>query len=498
MPAAPSTVTYAGSVEQTDETRAEAAVAQDPSMRGFLGAVFRPGEDAAAKANAEKAASQYATSQTQGLGHDVTTKPGPHTGGHNYLAYQQDELHQMVNSGADPSGVNIQGQSFTSLGNSLAEMTADMDKTTSAAAVSWQGKAAQGGAAFTAGMSSWHGTTAQGAQYVGTRMFEQSQALDQARTNMPPPMAMPTTTDVQKALLSYNPLDPGSISTLQNMANQASVANANHQAMARVAQQYDAQLGSSSTLPAFSTPSQFSPNPRASVSGPSGSGGSAGGGSARQAPALRSGGGPAGSPAPRANTSGTSTGGSSGYGAPPSIPAGQSTVGGQSATATQGASGVYPPGGAGQQSGSSLSPYPGAGPVSGNAGGDVSGVSIGGMPIGGFGPAGGGGGASYRGGAGLGPTGSGGAGSGGANSGGSGAAGPRTAAGAVAAEESEVESGAAGARGSSSGMAGGMGAGRGGKGGEDREHKRAEYLLEPDPESVFGTDETVIPPVIGE
>ena len=95
-------------------------------MRGFLGAVFRPGADAAALANADKAASQYATSQAQGLGHDVTTKPGPHTGGHNYLAYQQDELHQMVNSGADPSGVNTQGESFNSLGNSLAETTADI------------------------------------------------------------------------------------------------------------------------------------------------------------------------------------------------------------------------------------------------------------------------------------------------------------------------------------------------------------------------------------
>jgi hypothetical protein len=491
-------VTYAGSVEQTDESHAEALLAQDPNMRGFLGAVFRPGAEAADKANAAKAASQYATSQTQGLGHDVTTKPGPHTGGHNYLAYQQDELHQMVNTSADSSGVNTQGQSFNSLGNSIAEMTADMDKTTSTAAVSWQGKAAQGGAAFTTGMSSWHGSTAQGAQYAGTRMFEQSQALDQARTNMPPPMAMPTTADVQHALLSYNPLDPGSISTLQSMANQASAANANHQAMARVAQQYDAQLGSSSTLPAFSTPSQFSPNPPASTSGPGGSGGSsAGGGSTSHASALHSGGGSAGSPALRAKTSGTGTGGSAGYGAPPSIPAGQGTAGGQSSTSTQGASGVYPPGGVTQPGGSS-SLYPGGGPASGNAGGDVSGVSIGGMPIGGgFGP-GGGAGASYRGGSpGWGPTGSGGAGSGGASSGASGAAGPRTAAGAAAAEESAVETGAAGARGSS-GMAGGMGAGRGGKGGGDREHKRAEYLLEPDPESVFGADETAIPRVIGE
>jgi hypothetical protein len=73
-------VTYAGSVQQTDESRAQEVVAQDPSMRGFFGDIFRPGAEAAAKANADKSASQYATSQAQGLGHDITTKPGPHTG----------------------------------------------------------------------------------------------------------------------------------------------------------------------------------------------------------------------------------------------------------------------------------------------------------------------------------------------------------------------------------------------------------------------------------
>lgn len=59
--------------------------------------------------------------------------------------------------------------------------------------------------------------------------------------------------------------------------------------------------------------------------------------------------------------------------------------------------------------------------------------------------------------------------------------------------------GLAGARGSTgSAGAGGMGGGRGQKGGEDGEHKRAAFLLENDPESLFGTDEKTIPPVIGE
>ena len=62
-----------------------------------------------------------------------------------------------------------------------------------------------------------------------------------------------------------------------------------------------------------------------------------------------------------------------------------------------------------------------------------------------------------------------------------------------------MESGAAGARGAAgSSGAGGMGAGRGrGGGGGDSEHKRASYLVEADPDSIFGTDERTAPPVIG-
>jgi hypothetical protein len=46
---------------------------------------------------------------------------------------------------------------------------------------------------------------------------------------------------------------------------------------------------------------------------------------------------------------------------------------------------------------------------------------------------------------------------------------------------------------------GGMGQGaKGGKGEEDAEHQRASYLVEADPESIFGgSDERTVPPVIG-
>ncbi|WP_242582260.1 hypothetical protein [Amycolatopsis sp. 195334CR] len=37
-----------------------------------------------------------------------------------------------------------------------------------------------------------------------------------------------------------------------------------------------------------------------------------------------------------------------------------------------------------------------------------------------------------------------------------------------------------------------------GQGGEDEEHTRPSWLVEADPDALFGTDERTMPPVIGE
>jgi hypothetical protein len=46
-------------------------------------------------------------------------------------------------------------------------------------------------------------------------------------------------------------------------------------------------------------------------------------------------------------------------------------------------------------------------------------------------------------------------------------------------------------------MGAGGGAGHKGEGGEDGEHQRPAYLVEPDPDAMFGTDQMTAPPVIG-
>jgi hypothetical protein len=58
--------------------------------------------------------------------------------------------------------------------------------------------------------------------------------------------------------------------------------------------------------------------------------------------------------------------------------------------------------------------------------------------------------------------------------------------------------GGAGAGRGGMGAGGGMGRGQKGEGDEDTEHSRPTYLVEGDPDEVFGTDMRTAPPVIGE
>lgn len=70
----------------------------------------------------------------------------------------------------------------------------------------------------------------------------------------------------------------------------------------------------------------------------------------------------------------------------------------------------------------------------------------------------------------------------------------------MAAEEAAGRGGLGGARGAAGQPGAGGMAGQGGKGGkkgEDGEHQRPSWLVEADPDEIFGTDEKVVPPVIG-
>ncbi|MFC5286796.1 hypothetical protein ACFPM7_07015 [Actinokineospora guangxiensis] len=93
---------------------------------------------------------------------------------------------------------------------------------------------------------------------------------------------------------------------------------------------------------------------------------------------------------------------------------------------------------------------------------------------------------------------------GGAGTGNPGAARPGTGGPGVAGRPGGPGAGATGGRGAAAAGAGGRGGAMGGAGGrgangeEDGEHQRPSYLVEPDAEATFGTDQVTAPPVIGE
>lgn len=106
------------------------------------------------------------------------------------------------------------------------------------------------------------------------------------------------------------------------------------------------------------------------------------------------------------------------------------------------------------------------------------------------------GGASGSGASGSGGSASGGAGAEGQSSSSSTGQGARSGIGSNAAENAAAR-GAAGLPGEEGGMGGGGVGGRRGEGDEDKEHKTAEYLQEPDPDSFWGVDTPTVPPVLG-
>lgn len=220
-----------------------------------------------------------------------------------------------------------------------------------------------------------------------------------------------------------------------------------------------------------------------------------------------------------AGTSSFGGGGGGSYGGAPSVyspggggagplqPGGQAGVGGPGAGGGPGGGGGgLPPAGTRPVGGAPIVGGPIGGPVGGGGdntrkgpfSGGVRPGTPGGRPAGGSSAgsrlAGGGAGAP-KGGAAAGTVGGPKAGGGGGLGAGKGAGVGSPGGGAAAAANAAKAGGGVGGRGGMAGMAGG-GAGKGKE--EDQEHKRADYLQENDPESLFGTDEKTAPPVIGD
>jgi hypothetical protein len=428
----------------------------------------------------------------------------------NYSGQDPNTVYRQVQL-ADPGQVDNVAQSWNNIGDALDNVNQVLSTGAQNGANGWTGAAADAALSFHTQVAKWTAVTTQAAYTASANVSNQGGSASVAKYTMPKPINYGMTQAIADFVAN-----PFSVGTIQHKLNQA---QQNHQQIATIAQQYGSSLHQASQqMPAMGPTPTFSgsgssPAPSmpaiggsgqhvtgggsgavAPGSGGSGGGGSSGGGSAGGGHGSGGGGwsppvsspGPVSGPAP-------GPGPTPGAGVPP-----------PPVTTTQGFDGGGGPGGGG------VGTYPGGGLPGGGSGGSGGGYGgPGGTPGigapgfgggwsggsgGGFGPGGGGSSGFGRGsGSGFGGASGGAAGRGGLSSG----SGSSSGAGATsAAEEAAMQRGATG----STGAAGqsGMGAGRGQKGAQDQEHKRPSFLVEPDADSIFGTDQMTAPPVIGE
>ena len=515
----PSNFQDAGSQVQQAQARAwQQAVQQAENSPDPIAAVEALMRGAQQAQQGKASATAAVNNQAQTLAQNVDTRQAPSVGGQNYMSYSHDDLYKMVNTNLSAGQVGTSSQSWNQIGNSMVTISKTLNNAATATESSWTGNAADAARGFHTGVASWTGTTSESAQLVSDNMYNQSQAAQSAQSAVPKPVPYSFTDELKDFFTAPNPV-AGMNAVNQKLAAQQQA----HQAAANAVQSYDSTLGQSAgKMPAMSPVPTFNPSAGGGAPGNgSGSGGSGpgSGGTGPTFPGGANGGGSGG-------FSGGGGSGGHGGGAPmqpgPGVPGGGGSGGGgtgpganpTSPGTTTDPSWTNPGGG-----GPGVPGFPGGGTGPGGTG---SGGGFGMPPLGGFGGGGYGGGGSFGGGGGTGGSGFGGgaggtggsgsgygSGRGGFGPGGSGSAagdassssaGARSAAGAAAAEESAMGSGAAGARGAAGEQgAGGMGAGagRGQRGKEDEEHKRPSFLVEADPDSIFGTDERTVPPVIG-
>jgi hypothetical protein len=514
--------------------------------------------------------------QARTLVDGVPTRDEPNIAAANYQSFDHEALQGMVTNQANPDDVGSKGDLWIEAGNEMAKFQTRVVDAINNSQTDWQGASGDAARGFMADVGNWVGQAGQSAQLAGTQLNVQSQALAQAKNNMPEPVPYNRDDWVSRIQSAVDPWGVYDAAVAQYNASQEARDEA-----ARVVASYDKGLAGASTMPAFTPPPVMAGGDGGDTStvgegkgvgtlgkeavsvggtgggtstGGVGGGGGGGGGTTPTLPGDPggSGGGSGGS----GSGGGSGTGGGSGI---PSLPGGGSggsgTGGGSGGSGTGGSPigslpGGTTPGGAlppiGSGPGGGLPNAPGGGQPGGGGGGlPPGGLPIGGVPggsipgggdglrpgRGGLGGTGGGTGSGFGpGGRGFGPGGTGsglGSGFGGGGAGGSeggggsraggggafgrgGAAGgfgtggmsPGGGAGALAAEHAAGGGGRGGGVGGAGGRGAGgvpmgMGAGRG-QGDEDTEHQRPSYLVEADPDALFGTDEMTAPPVIGE
>ncbi|WP_326956315.1 hypothetical protein [Amycolatopsis sp. NBC_01286] len=429
-------------------------------------------------------------------GRDVDYVSGLNAPNADYKGSDHTQLQAYLQSNLNVEQVSDVSTAYHQVHQVFDKFATSMNTAVNSSKGTWEGPAAENAQSYFTSLGKWSDANSQNAKLASETIYDQGQAASTAKNSMPAPIPF-SWTDEMKNWATSNPFSlPDNVDkSLQKQKD----SQAAHDQAASVMSTYDKNLyEAASKQPAFAPPPSFSTG--GGTGDPTGGGDKEGinnpsgvnmpGSGSVNTPGGSNGNNSTGSnftggnvPGPNVTPHISGPGSTTGAGI---LPAGTTTPSGFQP-------GAVPTGSAGNPNtsmgGMPMSPMPMGGGMGGGFGGDEAYNS----------KLGGGAGGGGRGGSGFGPGGSG---SGSAT--GAGAASGAARPGGIGAAEAAAGRGMGGL-GSGSGAAGrggmgagGMGRGQKGEGDEDTEHSRPTYLVEGDPDEVFGTDMRTAPPVIGE
>ncbi|HET6503496.1 MAG TPA: hypothetical protein VFG87_22325 [Amycolatopsis sp.] len=190
-----------------------------------------------------------------------------------YRGVPHEQLISMVHDGVSPESVDEQGMIVNDLGNAFKEMSTALRQATAKEQAGWQGAGAQAAFTYLGGLAKWADLAGDSAFLAANRYSQTSAALANARNGMPEPAGR---TVAQSVSLTREQLAAGdfegALDTMNTMRSQASIAFQAQQQAAEVLAQRDRMLYSGgSTQPSYAAPPPLpvpSPAPARPAPGP--------------------------------------------------------------------------------------------------------------------------------------------------------------------------------------------------------------------------------------
>lgn len=178
----------------------------------------------------------------------------------NYLGYSHEQLKEMVEGRNDPGQVGTIGSSWAKLGNAFVELSDALVKSATKSASEWQGTSADKARSFTGQLGNWFNAVAQGAQLAGNRLTAKAQLAADIRNSLPPPVDFSMSDALQQANQQTDPAAQQQV--MSKMRENAAAQEAAHRQAAEMVEKYDkALIDYAATMPAFAAPPTMAGSP---------------------------------------------------------------------------------------------------------------------------------------------------------------------------------------------------------------------------------------------